>query len=91
MIFLVHEGLKRDIFIKNHKGENLIGSVWPGKVYFPDFMNPKTEQYWGDMLDVTYKTIPFSGIWLDMNEVANFVDGEESNDTFFQLILIHFL
>ena len=72
------EGLKRDIFIKNHKGENLIGSVWPGKVYFPDFMNPKTEKYWGDMLDVTYKTIPFSGIWLDMNEVANFVDGEES-------------
>jgi alpha-glucosidase (family GH31 glycosyl hydrolase) len=72
------EGLKRDIFIKNHKGESLVGSVWPGKVYFPDFFNPKTEKYWGDMLDVTYKTIPFSGIWLDMNEVANFVDGEEN-------------
>jgi len=77
------EGLKSDIFVKNHKGENLLGSVWPGRVYFPDFFHPKCEKWWGDMLDVTYKTIPFDGIWLDMNEMANFVDGEESKRFFF--------
>lgn len=27
------------------------------------------------MLDSLYKNIPFDGVWLDMNEVANFCDG----------------
>jgi len=70
-------GLERDIFIKNSRGGNLVGSVWPGRVYFPDFFNPDTDQYWGEMLDVLYEKVPFAGIWLDMNECANFVDGEE--------------
>jgi alpha-glucosidase (family GH31 glycosyl hydrolase) len=72
------EGLKRDVFLKNHNGGDLVGSVWPGRVHFPDFFNPNTEGYWGEMLEVLYKKVPFSGIWLDMNEVANFVDGEEN-------------
>jgi len=72
------EGVKKDIFVKNHNGENLVGSVWPGRVHYPDFFHPECASYWGDMLDVTYKTIPFNGIWLDMNEMANFVDGEEN-------------
>jgi len=69
-------GLEKDIFIKNKNGQNLLGEVWPGKVYFPDFFHPAIEQYWSEMLEVLYKIIPFSGIWLDMNEVANFVNGE---------------
>jgi len=71
-------GLERDVFLKNNRGQDLVGSVWPGRVHFPDFFHPNTEQYWCDMLDVTYQTIPFAGIWLDMNEVANFVDGEDN-------------
>lgn len=75
-------GLEKNIFVKNNKGQNLLGSVWPGRVYFPDFLNPLTEDYWGEMLEFLYKTIPFDGIWLDMNEIANFVDGEERNFIF---------
>jgi len=70
------EGLKKDVFLKNYKGRDLVGYVWPGRVYFPDFFNPNTQGYWEEMLEVLYKMVPFAGIWLDMNEVANFVDGE---------------
>jgi len=46
-------------------------------VYFPDFFNPNTDKYWSEMFEILYQKVPFSGIWLDMNEVANFVHGEE--------------
>ena len=72
-------GVERDIFIKNLNGQNLVGSVWPGRVHFPDFFNPNAEKYWLDMMDIVYQKVPFAGIWLDMNEVANFVNGEDSN------------
>jgi len=71
-------GMERDIFLKNKNGVNLVGSVWPGRVYFPDFFNPNMEQYWFDMFEIIYQKIPFAGIWLDMNEVANFVNGEDN-------------
>mmetsp|Transcript_28046 Transcript_28046/g.24755 ORF Transcript_28046/g.24755 Transcript_28046/m.24755 type:complete len:343 (+) Transcript_28046:747-1775(+) len=70
------EGIKRDIFIKNFKGDNMPGKVWPGRVHFPDFFHPKCDAYWADMLEDLYKKMPFDGIWLDMNEIANFNNGE---------------
>lgn len=70
------EGIKRDIFIKDKEGNPLLTCVWPGQTYFPDFMNPKTQNYWSDMFDILYDKVKFSGIWLDMNELSNFVDGE---------------
>jgi alpha-glucosidase (family GH31 glycosyl hydrolase) len=70
------DGKKEDIFIKNTRGEDLVGSVWPGEVHFPDFFNPRTDDYWCKMLDEVYKMVPYSGIWLDMNEIANFISGE---------------
>jgi len=71
-----NKGIEMDIFIKNSKGEPLIGCVWPGQTHFPDFMNNKTQEYWNEMFDLLYEKVNFSGIWLDMNELSNFVDGE---------------
>jgi len=52
-----------------------IGKVWPGATGFVDFFSPNATQYWSDMLQKLYSKVKFSGIWLDMNEIANFCDG----------------
>lgn len=45
------KGEQLDIFIKSSvTSSNLIGNVWPGSAYFPDFNNPKTEQFWTEGL-----------------------------------------
>lgn len=70
------EGLKRDVFIKNIDDEPLTGTVWPGASHYVDFFHPNAADYWHEMLEYLYKKVPFSGIWLDMNEPTNFVAGE---------------
>ena len=70
-----NEGKKRDLFVKDASGEELHGKVWPGKTTFVDFFNPNATSYWESMLSILYNKVKFSGIWLDMNEYANFCDG----------------
>ena len=70
------EGEEKDLFIKNHKGDFLLNKVWPGKCYFVDYFHPETKNYWHKMLRSFHETINFSGVWLDMNEVAALTDGE---------------
>ncbi|KAH0629374.1 hypothetical protein JD844_011408 [Phrynosoma platyrhinos] len=69
------EGLKRGVFILNATGQPLIGKVWPGPTAFPDFTNPETHQWWHDMVKDFHEQVPFDGMWIDMNEPSNFVEG----------------
>ncbi|XP_078521078.1 lysosomal alpha-glucosidase-like [Lissotriton helveticus] len=69
------EGLKRGIFINSSTGQPMIGKVWPGLTAFPDFTNPETHQWWLENLQQLYSKVPFDGLWIDMNEPSNFVDG----------------
>uniref|UniRef100_A0A8B9UBH1 Lysosomal alpha-glucosidase n=1 Tax=Anas zonorhyncha TaxID=75864 RepID=A0A8B9UBH1_9AVES len=71
------EGLKRGVFIRNATGQPLIGKVWPGPTAFPDFTNPKTHEWWHDMLKDFHDQVPFDGMWIDMNEPSNFVEGSQ--------------
>lgn len=66
---VAREGLAGDHFVRYPDGEVYVGSVWPGRAYFPDFSRPSTRAWWGEhlagMLDQGV-----DGFWNDMNEPA---------------------
>ena len=71
--FEVYErGHLKDVFIKNTTGGEMIGKVWPGDTVFPDFTNENTNVWWKDEMIGFHEDLPYDGIWLDMNEPANF-------------------
>lgn len=75
-------GSEQEIFIRNPRGLDdkfYVGEVWPGNVHFIDFMNNKSINYWKSELISFFKLFNNSevigGLWLDMNEPSNFIDG----------------
>ncbi|EWC45319.1 hypothetical protein DRE_00718 [Drechslerella stenobrocha 248] len=70
-------GVELDIFIKNgNEKRDFVGKVWPGHVVFPDWIHPKVQQYWTEMFREWLEIMPVDGIWHDMNECSNFVNGD---------------
>ncbi|VDK47462.1 unnamed protein product, partial [Cylicostephanus goldi] len=58
----------------------MLGVVWPDNhTAFPDFLDPSgnTEKWWIDELIRFRQKIAYDGIWIDMNEPANFGTNED--------------
>lgn len=70
------EGISKGIFIKTSLGKPFHGSVWPGPTHFPDFLHPDTEKFWKEQLSSFHELCSYDGLWLDMNEISNFCNGE---------------
>lgn len=62
-------GIAQDCFAKYPDGKLYVGSVWPGRCYFPDFTKPSARKWWGDEL-ATLSKQGLEGFWNDMNEPA---------------------
>ncbi|KAF0037092.1 hypothetical protein F2P81_009966 [Scophthalmus maximus] len=52
-----------------------IPQVWPGLTAYPDFSDNVTHEWWYENLRRFHENVPFDGLWIDMNEPSNFLDG----------------
>ncbi len=68
-------GIRADVFVRDAGGDVIIGKVWPGATAFPDFLAPNATDWWADEIAAFHALLPFDGLWIDMNEPANFVTG----------------
>lgn len=66
---IAQEGLAGNHFIRYPDDEVYVGSVWPGRSYFPDFSRAETQDWWGTHLGRLLDQ-GVDGIWNDMNEPA---------------------
>jgi alpha-glucosidase len=63
------EGVDKGYFATYPNGELYVGSVWPGRCHFPDFLNEEVREWWGAAF--TALADPgVEGFWNDMNEPA---------------------
>ena len=71
------DGKSKDIFISNpDNNDPFVGRVWPGDAVYIDWLNDKAEDYWVDQMKKLHDELPFSGMWIDMNEASNFCNGQ---------------
>ncbi|CAF4731027.1 unnamed protein product [Rotaria socialis] len=69
---------RRNVQYSETGNRNMVGYVWPdGKTVFPDFFYPPAKQWWKSQVVNYYSQLKFDGLWIDMNEPANFDTNRE--------------
>ena len=76
------EGMKEGYFCKKEDGTEFVGGVWPGRVHFPDMLNEKAREWFGQKYSFLLDQ-GIDGFWNDMNEPALFY-GEDNLDEVFR-------
>jgi alpha-glucosidase (family GH31 glycosyl hydrolase) len=70
-------GTDMHVFMNAPSGTGLyVGKGWPGSAVFVDWSHPNATIYWKSMLEYFHEMVPYDGLWLNMNEVSNFCNGE---------------
>ncbi|POV99706.1 hypothetical protein PSHT_13412 [Puccinia striiformis] len=68
-------GTEADVYIKEKDGKPFQGVVWAGVSVYPDWFHPNAEAFWTHEIQRFFDPtsgIDIDGIWIDMNEPANF-------------------
>jgi alpha-glucosidase len=66
-------GIAADAFLRGPGGAVFEGEVWGGTSAYPDFTRPGARAWWAAQLP-RHLDLGVRGLWLDMNEPANFMD-----------------
>ncbi|XP_072858385.2 sucrase-isomaltase, intestinal [Pogona vitticeps] len=71
-------GEQLGIWVNNSDGVTpAVGkALAPGMSVYPDYFNPKTAAWWAQMCIEFRNVLPYDGIWLDMNEPSNYLNGQ---------------
>ncbi|MGW2862822.1 glycoside hydrolase family 31 protein [Streptomyces sp. NPDC001205] len=64
-------GLAAGAFVKDARGHEVRGEVWPGECAYPDFTDPRVRAWWGGLYQERLDQ-GFAGVWHDMNEPVSF-------------------
>lgn len=72
----VDRGHAAKVWVTESDGETpLVGEVWPGETVFPDFTNEACIKWWVDEISRFHKEVKHDALWIDMNEISNFIKG----------------
>ena len=59
----------------------MFGKVWPDEpTAFPDYFRQETKDWWINEIEQFHEMVSFDGIWIDMNEPANFETNNADNE-----------
>lgn len=58
-------------FVRDSRGREARGVVWPGECVYPDFTDPAVRDWWGGLYEERLAQ-GFAGVWHDMNEPVSF-------------------
>ncbi|MCX5198004.1 glycosyl hydrolase [Streptomyces sp. NBC_00249] len=58
-------------FVRDARGGEVRGEVWPGECAYPDFTDPAAREWWGGLYEERLAQ-GFAGFWHDMNEPVSF-------------------
>ncbi|MEU6987721.1 glycoside hydrolase family 31 protein [Streptomyces sp. NPDC046324] len=64
-------GAAAGAFVRDGRGDEVHGVVWPGECAYPDFTDAAVREWWGGLYEERLAQ-GFSGIWHDMNEPVSF-------------------
>lgn len=75
------DGVKNNHFCKDRNGDNFRCGVWPGLCHFPDVLNEKSREWFGNQYQgLLDKGI--DGFWNDMNEPSIFYTEERLSEAY---------